>query len=228
MSTFRPLLRASVLSFVLLPLAARAQVTYTAFAAPNPNQLGSQNGFSGTIGEEFTVGSQPIEVTALGAFDSASDGLTTSIVVSIYDVGTQQSVGTLTLGPGTVVLNDGYRFADATALNLTLAPNTSYRIAASGFNGANPNGNVNFGDPVPVTDNGGGLIASFGGSYYDLSASTYPNTLDSSTSTGQSGFPQYLGGSFQFNAVPEPSTWAMAVGGLGALVCLGSFRRRLA
>ena len=68
----------------LAPVAARAQTTAISLPA---GTIGNQS-CTGALGIDFDV-TQAINVTALGAFDSGTDGFATAKNVRIYDRTTQ-------------------------------------------------------------------------------------------------------------------------------------------
>ena len=63
------------------PPATGAKIAYQ-----NPaGDYGNQPGGPWVVGLEFTVGSTPLSVTQLGAFDNSQDGWTAPVSVAIYD-----------------------------------------------------------------------------------------------------------------------------------------------
>lgn len=80
-----------------------------------------------TVGASFTVGSQPITVTALGVYDSAQDGLLESHSVGIWSAGILIANTIVPAGTG-ATLQGTYRYVGITTLNLSA--NTTYTIGA--------------------------------------------------------------------------------------------------
>ena len=76
---------------------------------PAAGTVGNQN-FGGALGIDFNVISG-IEITELGVFDSASDGLANSLTATLYNRATQTALATLTFTPGDPgTLTNGSRF----------------------------------------------------------------------------------------------------------------------
>jgi hypothetical protein len=202
----------------LLSVFVLCAATGTVSAAPiiaydvPAGTVGNQD-FGGSLGMDFNVGSTAILVTSLGVFDSGSNGLSAPLSVAIFDRTTQTIVpGTLvnfpTGTPGTLI--GGSRFIDVP--DVVLAAGFQGSVVAWGYNGAEPNGNTH-GGPAPWTTNGGGLISFVGSSRFGFTPGAFPNIPDGGPVN------RYAAGTFQFEAVPEPTTLAvfglMAVGGLG-------------
>lgn len=175
-----------------------------------------------TLGLDFNVNSG-IYVTSLGVFDSGSDGLSSVLTAHLFDRATGESLADLTFSPnqpGTLV--GGSRFLTLeTALFL---PAGFQGVIAVDYLSANNEGNGNrrTSDGNWSTDDGGGLISFVGSGrigYANGSSAVYPTVIDSSP------YPDvYAAGTFTFVAVPEPSTTALFVGGLGGMALM--IRRR--
>ncbi|HLK58438.1 MAG TPA: hypothetical protein VKU00_17855 [Chthonomonadaceae bacterium] len=206
-------------AFLAVSGAAHAQTI--AFNTAN-GTVGHQN-FSGSLGLDFNVVST-IEVTNLGFFDSASDGIkgsNTTITVQLYDrnnTSTPLATATFSKGKdGTLASNSGFRFSSISFL--TLNAGFDGRIVASGFNSNDPNGNNghSFGDPAPTMNAGGpGGMISFPNDpntktyhgWYALSGGVYPTSADPQGNV-------YLAGSFEFQngpRTPEPGALALLFG----------------
>src|SRR5262245_16814186 len=185
-------------------------IAYNVPAGTNGNQ-----DFGGSLGMDFNVGSTPILVSSLGVFDSGSNGLSAPISVALFNrttgtivPGTQINFPTGTLG----TLIGGSRFLNLAA-PVELTAGFQGSIVAWGYNASEMNGNTH-GGPAPWTTNGGGLITFGGGSRFG-NAGQFPTNIDGGPVN------RYAAGTFQFEATPEPTTWAvfglMAVGGLGCI-----------
>src|SRR5215207_1276128 len=64
-------------------LASIAEAQFIALDSPAP--LTGNQGYGGSLGMEFNVGLTPIQITRVGAFDSAQDGYANTINVRVYD-----------------------------------------------------------------------------------------------------------------------------------------------
>lgn len=160
--------------------------------------IGGQN-FGGALGMDFDI-IQPTVISALGVFDSNSDGIDPGSTLTAYlysRTGNSGSViATLTFtaaNPG--VLVDGSRFK-ALPSPLILS-NGTYTIVASGFGTANPNGNLCCNAKAWTTDDGGGLIAFVGASRYGTTPNAFPPTIDAGP------VDRFAAGTFEFFPVPS-------------------------
>jgi hypothetical protein len=166
-----------------------------------------------TLGYSFLVNTS-INVTSLGVYDNGGDGLLVS-----HDVGLWDSSGNLlastTVAAGTAApLDSGFRFSSISSVALS-AGSTYYVGAVIGFD-----------DPwlQDPTVTSAPEITYVSRQYEASSGSLVFPDLAGSGTTG------YFGGNFQFGAatsqVPEPSTWALAIGALAGLSTLKRRRRQ--
>jgi hypothetical protein len=221
----------SVLALVALLVIQSDSVSFaqiTAYQIAGTPFGGNQN-FGGEFGMDFAVNA-PITLRSLGAYDANQNGLSSTITVRLWQKtgpssGTQIASQVFTPGsPGT--LNGGYRFIDLPSA-LTLAAG-DYTISTSGYT-TEQLGNENNGSiaaAMRVLNNGGGLL-SFGLSRFGNTAGAFPNAGVAPFGAGQLNEFVFLGPSFQFTAVPEPSgmfAWILAA----ATVAVGwCYRRKL-
>jgi hypothetical protein len=164
----------------------------------------------GTAGFEFTA-NQPLTLRTLGVFDEFADGvLSSSHAVGIWNATTKALVAQATVTP-TSTLQGGFFWVNLAA-PITLQSGTSYRIGAQ-------YGDIDF-------DLARGNVAT-------VTADSRITLRDAYLSTGVGfGFPDlnvsganhgFFGPNAGFQAVPEPSAYALA-GGIG-LLAFAAFRR---
>lgn len=168
------------------------------------NATFSNGSASFTAGSAFTVGVNNIAVTALG-LENRSFNVNTSLTVRIYQDGTSTDLVTasvLVAGPTSAT---DPRFNYTVISPLVLNANTKYEIVVD--------------IPDAVT-----LIGIFSTGVTSLPGVTYDNAVGITpvggfpTSDALAGGP-YFGPTFEFTAVPEPTTWALiGVGAIGASV----------
>jgi len=218
------------LALLLLMAAAPAMADSMAFSSLVPCtgipataacQPGNQN-WGGNLGLAFTVNPPGgIDVTQVGVFDAAGDGLVGSITVGIYNFLTGILVpGTkYTFGPGTSQpLVNGYRMYSLPQ-SVMLAGGVEYQVVAVGFSSSDPNGNQRLysGYIPPVVASG----ISYQGGYYD------GNTSLDKPSIGPylEGSPGsvFEAGTFAFTPEPTSIVLLFTVAGCVALI----LRRRL-
>ncbi|VAV99745.1 hypothetical protein MNBD_ALPHA02-29 [hydrothermal vent metagenome] len=118
------------LSFVSLATQNAAAIPVPAWTTINGNGVQSFQNWS--FGQRFTVGTQNITVTSLGAYDYLGDGFSNNfgIPVGIF----RESDGALLTNKNvleTDTLEGNFRFTDITSL--MLMANTEYRVVAQTF-----------------------------------------------------------------------------------------------
>lgn len=161
-----------------------------AYAVP-AGTVGNQD-FGGTIGMDFDV-DQPITITHLGAFDSASDGLKRPITVTLYDRDIAEAIATLTINGDEGELIGGTRFV-AFDEPIRLPADFAGTIAASGYGPDERLGN----DPITAkawtTDDGDGAIRFVGDGRYGNAPDAFAPIVDNGPAD------RYAAGSFRFLA----------------------------
>ena len=121
-----------VAGLTLLAASAQAQFLFQNISGQSPSIIGTNL----TAGAAFTVGNQPLLVTALGVYDDLSDGLNQSYSVGIWGVSGLLTSTIVPAGSGATLQGD-FRYVSVTPL--VLSANTTYRIGANlGFNNAIP------------------------------------------------------------------------------------------
>jgi hypothetical protein len=198
---------------LLAGLSIAAPVAHASAVFDTPTTtLGNQN-YSDNLGLDFTV-VKAIRVTALGAFDSGADGISTDITVGIYDLANSVFVSPiLNFNSTTATGVSSYAFRDITPF--ILGPG-SYSIIARGFNSTDLNFNTNIdpginGSSTITFDSLGGSLVN-GTSRYGGGAA--PGGPSSVVFPFQSAF---AGGTFVAAAIPEPATWALMLVGFGMI-----------
>jgi len=207
----------------LLAASQPSAMASAIIAYQNPaGDYGNQPGGNWVVGLQFTVGSTPLSVTALGAFDNNQDGWTDPVSVEIYDFNSQTIVGSEVTfsgasGPseGTLGYDGGSRFLSVTPF--TLNAGVTYMVVAAGY-GTDGEQNYNaavappIGQGVPTLIQATPYITVDNNYYTSGTSMVFPTTLDGGPD------PRYAAGTFEFTLVPEPSTLALA--GLGGLSLL--------
>jgi hypothetical protein len=169
----------------------------------------------------FTIGFQfrpqtDICITALGAFDHLGDGFIDSHSIGIWTVGNESPLITATVpaGAGTSLVG-AFRYVEID--DFTLTANTDYIVAASGLYGSVRD---LYAGSVSIT----GYSASPGITFEGSRGAAEGPGLNYPTGFREPLSPTTFGANFQFETIPEPSTWILLVlgGGLLAKACLRS------
>ena len=168
------------------------------------NTTGNQN-YGGTLGMDFSV-ERTISVTALGAFDSGSDGFAQPIRVQLWTRNENSTPDNFADDTGLAVLADmtisaaspgqadgGSRFI-ALPAPLTL-PLGTYSIVAWGYGDAELNGNAGGVAGAWTTNTGSGSITFDGGGRFGA-AGAWPGNLDGGPVN------RYAAGTFKFLTAP--------------------------
>jgi hypothetical protein len=174
---------------------------HASFIAYDNAPVAPNQGFGNSLGMDFSVGSTPIVITALGAFDSGIAGNlagvdgSSGVTVQIYSstgVAQGASVNFNPITAGVPINGDAF---------LPIAPlvlPAGFKGVVVAFNDINYN---SFGGPNGTSiEDGGGLITFTGTSQY-LGGFQFPTTIDGGPEN------RYDAGTFEFSAVPEASTY---------------------
>lgn len=170
--------------------------------------IGNQ-GWGGTLGLDFNV-LAPIRITALGAFDSNSDGIAGLLRTAIFrsDGSLATPVAAFQNTPN--LTGRSYLF-QSLAAPVILNPG-SYQLASWGYGGMDPNYNTYGANPGPVSFNTlDGRLAAVGSRY------GMPGDAGQLATIGDAGATRYGAGSFIAGGVPEPGAWALMIMGFGAM-----------
>jgi hypothetical protein len=192
-------------------VAAAAGVFVAMSAHAGPALTSWTGGIQATAGGDqlygwaFTVNSS-VAATALGVFDSGSDGLSIAHDVGLYRTSDESLIASATVGAGTVGTFDaGFRYAElGTGVLLTpgdylilmtmpaLNADTQFILAS---------------DPITAPQ------ISYTHSVFDAGSSLrFPDpAYNGSYAAGM------FGPNLEISAVPEPGTWTLILAGLGAL-----------
>jgi hypothetical protein len=197
-------------------LPASAAVIYD--TSPSTGAIANQ-GYSDVLGNDFTVNSSSVTVTALGAFDSPLSTITTDITVGLFNLTTSSYVTPLVDFDGT---NDptGAAYVFKAIAPVTLVSGDSYSIIGIGFNNVDEDYNTNTtgqdGNSLITFNSLGGELTNgfsrFGGGGNPALATPF-------------GFPSTFGaGTFAVADVPEPIT--LSLFGAGLVGAAGLRRRK--
>jgi hypothetical protein len=210
-----------VVAVLLAASQASATIAYQNPAGNYGNQLGGPYVF----GLQFTVGSSPLSVTQLGAFDNNQDGWNSPVSVAIYDFNLHSIVGSTATFSGTSGSNLGTLGSDGGSRFLPVTPFTltaggSYMVVAANYGGIG--GELAYNDHLSgaTTTLAQAPDISVGNNYYDSgSAMTFPTTHYGTPN------PAYAAGTFEFTPVPEATAFGAAAVGLLGLVYIGRYAR---
>jgi len=201
---------------------AGAIVAYN-FGSATGNQI-----WNDTLGETFTVNSQ-ITVTSLGAFDPSGFGAFTP-EVAIYSVPVVAGVldmGAASLVSPVAIFSDGSYTVSGNTASIGISPVTLgagvYMIAAAGL----PSIYNSYGAPTVVGLNTAGGAITYGslgqpGDYYGANTTLtggFGSLIADPYGVGPVG--RYGAGTFEFTAVPEAQTCAVAGVAMLGLVFIG-------
>ena len=224
MKIFRYVLAALCLTVMSSHARSQSFTAYDLTTATAGSSYVGQQAFTGTVGMEFDVNAQSIQITSLGVFDSGGDGFHHVLTAYIFNRDTEAVVASQTFygtSDSTAGVLEGYNRFLPVAGTLVLTPG-HYVIAASGFAndsaGSDMNGAETLTGYVPDTFNdGGGLITAVAPSVFAeavLGGGAYPNSHFGDALA-------YNAGTFQFTLyVPEPGSVAMVFGLSGAGISL--------
>jgi PEP-CTERM motif len=172
---------------------------------------GGGAGYDNVLGYELKIGSAPISLTALGTFDNgSSSGVSSDMLVGVWD-----SVGTLlssvVVAPGAGSVGD-FSYAFLTT-PLTLEANTDY------YFGSRSDSDYGYTEEyLRISSN---VVSSNVASYLiegGNSTGGYPESFASEAPIQNLGdTTPIMGPNFEFKEIPEPSAYAMMLGGLAIL-----------
>lgn len=203
----KPMLLAGVAAIAAIAAPASAVIVYN--TAPG---LAGNQAYSGTIGLDFRVNTA-VRVTALGAFDALSDGLSTDIFVGIFNAAGVLVSPVINFNGATNDGSSAYVFQSITPIVLAAG---DYQVGAWGYNGVDLNYN-NSGPGGPITFNSfSGKLTALG-TRYAGSGGVIGNIPDV-------GLTRYGGATLNVTSVPEPASWALLLAGFGMIGY--SMRRR--
>ena len=195
----------------LLPTRTLAEL---AIAAPGTGDLGPNSGLY-TYGWVFTLGTKDLLVGGLGVWDDGQDGLVAPHPVGIWsDTGELLATTIIPSGTGAPLVGDFRVQALATAVTLT--GGVSYTIGALYQSDDNLQGS--FASEPTVSP----LITGLEGRFVYSQSLTQPIY----GAVAGAGTTPYVGPTFQFTTVPEPSSFALL--GAALLTASGVFLKRRA
>lgn len=206
---FRAYLIAALAVGSLAGIASESARADVIFSLPSPDDFRND---SWIFGQVFTVGSQDLTATAIGAYDAGGDGFVTpgGIEAGLYD----ESTGTLLASThvlSTSTLIDKFRYEAISPL--TLLSGHQYRVVTV-------NGDDLYNIDTTYTVNP--LVTSDG---YKYSQGTTLTFLTNPTFTGNE---RVWMGNVMFTAVPEPASLISVSVALGIGLAGYAVRRRIA
>ena len=190
------------------------------------------NKYAGTVGLEFAVRGQAIEVTSLGYFDGPNsiggaigDGLQNAHQIGIWDT-SAHLVASVSVDAGSTLVGS-FRYVTLTT-PLILPAGATYALGGQITTldlGASGDVFRNDADATTISAAATSAIFYYGGLYTD--APDGNPTLNNGVfhEPHQDGGAWFLGPNMQFNVVPEPSSVVLGAFGLVALIVCGRRRR---
>ena len=199
--------------FQFLALLPARTLAALAIAAPGTGDLGPNLGSSNTYGWVFTVGTSDLLVGGLGVWDDGQDGLVAAHPVGIWSA-TGELLATTVVPSGTRAPLVGDFRVQGLPIAVTLTGGVSYTIGALYQSDDNLQGSF---ASVPTVSP---LITGLEGRFVYSESFTQPIY----GAVAGAGTTPYVGPTFQFTTVPEPSSFALLVSAL--LAASGVFRKR--
>jgi len=183
-------------------LTSPAQFLFNAVSPSYPGIIGTNL----TSGASFTVGSQPILVTALGIYDDQLDGFGASYRVGVWGSG-GLVVSALVPAGTSATLQDNFRYVSIAPLQLSA--NTTYRIGS----------NVGLNDAFPFDLIGLEGSASIGSAFSGADPQMFSgyNTGFADPALIHPSSQNLWSANLQYVAVPEPTSLALILTGAVAV-----------
>lgn len=185
----------------IIPLASPPCAAYTVPSGTVGNQT-----WTGPLGLDFSA-ERPLSVTALGTFDSASDGLHSTIHVQLWSRDEHGTPENFADDTGLALLAEvefstanqgapegGNRFLPLAA-PLAL-PIGAYSVIAWGYGPADPNGNSSGTAPTWTLCDSSGAITFDGAGRFGTTPGTFPTGLDGGPVN------RYAAGTFKYTSTP--------------------------
>lgn len=209
--------RTSVMLLSLLGLLSESSaVLLLSFTGTQIGQRALENE---TVGSAFTVGSQALQVTALGYENSGLDGLDVSHQVGIWNSDGSSLLASVTVPSGTsATLKTQWRFVDLGS-PIVLSANTSYVIGANVTLTNDPWTDSNFNDgggPYSIVLANNSAVSVTQNRYQDPSGFQFPSN------NGGGDLLRWAPGNMEFTVILEPAEVGTLLGGaILAVVLLG-------